>query len=135
MPHSTTDEPDPAWADLVTYRHAEDRFDKLYGEMIDLAAMAVAVDQRSAQAAERRRALAQQGLSEEAYEKAVEKAEIEASEHSIELYLNAHEVIYPVFRGRFLPAVLAEVQTQRQTVDAQSTHVPAGVPIEALPEA
>jgi hypothetical protein len=64
--------------------------------MVELAAMAVAADQRSAQATERCRALSQMVLSQEAYEKTVEKAEIEASEHCVELYLNAHEVIQPV---------------------------------------
>ena len=130
MPHSITDEPVPTWTDMVKYRQAEDRFKVLYGEMVELAAMAVAADQRSAQATERCRALAQMGLSQEAYEKAVEKAEIDASEHSVELYLNAHEVIYPVFRARFFPDVLAEIQAQRQTVDTQPARAPAGVPDE-----
>ncbi len=135
MPHSNTDEPVPSWADVVVHRQAEDRFNGLYGEMIDLAAMSIAADQRSVQAAERCRALAQQGLSADAYEKAVEMAEIAASEHSVELYLNANQVIYEAFRARFFPAVLAEIQAKDQAVDALPTLVLEGFPDEVLLEA
>jgi len=113
MPHSNTDEPVPSWADVVVHRQAEDRFKELYGEMIDLAASSIAANQRSALSAEIRHEVAQQELSADAYEKAVEMAEIAASEQSVELYLDAHAVIYAAFRARFFPVVLAEIQAKR----------------------